>query len=318
MTSIMWPTRSRVSQPVQRVMTFQFFGSETRRVKLARSRRMTFMTVSLPSADIGLTGAMTAVLISSLPSRNQCPDHPKTLSVSRTPCRSGRYDDGRKVELQVFPPSLVLGRQLQRRAERLGRLVHRESRLVVGDLEQYATGLAEIDRAEILALDHGRDVAPGLDQNVTPVQLMRIVGGTPRHVMDRPHRLLAHRSLGRVEHIEHRCRATGPGFEARAIAVASDLAEAHGLGEKAGGGEVRLFAQCDRMEAADLVMGIDRTVRPGLPSLVRRVTHQLDLDAIEILEDERVDAETGYTLRLHTKTPKAARPEVHRRARDRK
>src|ERR1700680_3650059 len=115
MTSIMWPTRSRVSQPVQRVITFQFVGSETRRVKLARSRRMTFMTVSLPSADIGLTGAMTAVLISSLPSRNPIPDHPKTLSVSRTPRRSGRYDDGRKVELQILAPPFVLRRQLQGR-----------------------------------------------------------------------------------------------------------------------------------------------------------------------------------------------------------
>jgi hypothetical protein len=63
MTSIMWPTRSRVSHPVQRVITFQFFGSSTMRVKLALSRRMTFMTVSLPSAAIGLTGAIVAVLI---------------------------------------------------------------------------------------------------------------------------------------------------------------------------------------------------------------------------------------------------------------
>ena len=64
MTSIMWPTRSRVSQPVHRVMTFQFLGSETMRVKFSRSRRMTVITVSLPSADIGLTGAIVAVLIS--------------------------------------------------------------------------------------------------------------------------------------------------------------------------------------------------------------------------------------------------------------
>src|SRR4030088_2948417 len=80
MTSIMWPTRSRVSQPVQRVMTFQFFGSETRRVKLARSRRMTFMTVSLPSADIGLTGAIVAVLINSFPSQRRNSDHVRKLA----------------------------------------------------------------------------------------------------------------------------------------------------------------------------------------------------------------------------------------------
>src|SRR5258708_29663302 len=72
----MWPTRSRVSQPVHRVMTFQFLGSETRRVKFSRSRRMTLMTVSLPSADIGLTGAIVAVLlISSFPSQRRNCDH---------------------------------------------------------------------------------------------------------------------------------------------------------------------------------------------------------------------------------------------------
>src|SRR5665213_4263452 len=67
--------RSRVSHPVQRVSTFQFFGSETRRVKLARSRRMTLMTVSLPSAAIGLTGSTTAVLICSFPSQRRDCDH---------------------------------------------------------------------------------------------------------------------------------------------------------------------------------------------------------------------------------------------------
>src|SRR4029077_3341024 len=122
MTSIMWPTRSRVSQPVHRVMTFQFFGSDTSRVKLARSRRITVMTVSLPSAAIGLTGAITAVLISSFPSRRQIPDHRQTVSVSCASRRGGRYDDGRQVELEVFAPPFVLGRQLQRRAKRVGGL----------------------------------------------------------------------------------------------------------------------------------------------------------------------------------------------------
>src|ERR1700704_2549980 len=72
----MCPTRSRVSHSVQRVCTFQFFGSSTMRVKFARSRRMTFRTVSLPSADIGLTGAIVAVLlIRSFPSQRRNCDH---------------------------------------------------------------------------------------------------------------------------------------------------------------------------------------------------------------------------------------------------
>src|ERR1700682_1601900 len=184
MTSIMWPTRSRVSQPVQRVMTFQFFGSSTRRVKFARSRRMTFMTVSLPSADIGLTGAIVAVLISSLPSRGQYSRPPKLASVSCAPRRGGRDDDGRQVELQVLTLPFVLRRQLKRRAECFGGLVDGEARLVRGDLEQDAAGLAEIDRTEIFALDHRRHVAPGLDEHLAPVELVHVVGGAPCDMVD--------------------------------------------------------------------------------------------------------------------------------------
>src|SRR4029077_7121214 len=134
MTSIMWPTRSRVSHPVQRVITFQFLGSETRRVKLARSLRMTVMTVSLPSADIGLTGAIVAVLIRSLSSRRHKFETTPSVSASCAPRRGGRDADGRQVELQVCAPPFVLRRQLQRSAERLGGLVHGEAWLVGGDL----------------------------------------------------------------------------------------------------------------------------------------------------------------------------------------
>src|SRR4029077_11008984 len=271
MTSIMWPTRSRVSHPVQRVMTFQFFGSDTKRVKLARSRRITLMTVSLPSADIGLTGAIVAVLIRSLPSRRHKFETTPSVSSSCAPRRGGRYDDGRQVELQVLAPPLVLRRQLQRSAERFGGLVYGEAWLVGGDLEEDPARLAEINRPEVFALDHRRHVASGFDQHLTPVDLMRIVGGPPRHMVDGSGRLLPHRRLRRIQHVEHRARAAGAGFEAGAVLFAAHLAEAHGLGQELDGVEVGLLAQGHRMEAADLVMRIDRAVRPRLPSLIGRL-----------------------------------------------
>src|SRR5216684_188527 len=202
MTSIMWPTRSRVSQPVHRVMTFQFFGSETKRVKLARSLRITLMTVALPSADIGLTGAIVAVLISSIPSRGQTSRPPQIVSVSCAPRRGGRDDDGRQVELQVLAPPFVLRRQLKRRAEGLGRLVDGEAWLVRGDLKEDTTRLAEIDRSEVFALDHRGHVTSGLDQHLAPVELVRVVGGAPRDVVDGSGRLLPHWRFRRVEHVE--------------------------------------------------------------------------------------------------------------------
>src|SRR5216684_1201062 len=101
--------------------------------------------------------------------------------MSRAARRGGRYDDGRQVELQVLAPPFVLGRQLQRRAERVGRLVDREPWLIGRDLEEDAARLAEINRAEVLALDDRRHVAPGLDEH--------------------------------LEHVEQRAGAAGPGFE---------------------------------------------------------------------------------------------------------
>src|SRR5216683_2272420 len=119
------------------------------------------------------------------------------MSVSCAPRRGGRYDDGRQVELQVLAPPFVLRRQLERRAERLGRLVDGEAWLVGGDLKQHAARLAEIDRSEVLALDHGRHVTTGLDQHLAPVELMRVVGGAPCDMVHGSGRLLAHRRLRR-------------------------------------------------------------------------------------------------------------------------
>src|SRR6266481_1687786 len=268
MTSIMWPTRSRVSQPVQRVITFQFFGSDTSRVKLARSRRITVMTVSLPSAAIGLTGAITTVLISSFPSRGQFPDHPQKPSVPCASRRGGRYDDRRQVELEVFALPFVLGRKLQRRAERVGRLVYGEARLVGRDLKKDASGLAEIYRPEVFALDHRRHVPAGLDKDLAPFELVGVVAGAPGDVVDGADRLLADGRLRCVEHVDDRAGTSGAGLEAGAVALFGDLEEAHGVGEEMDRGFVRLLGQRDRMEAADGVVWINGSIGPRLPALI--------------------------------------------------
>src|SRR6266849_3606357 len=60
---------------------------------------------------------------------------------------------GRQRALDLGAPFFVPRRQLERGAEaRLG-LVEREARILGRDLEQHAAGLAEIDRAEIAAVD---------------------------------------------------------------------------------------------------------------------------------------------------------------------
>src|SRR6266581_1857820 len=185
MTSIMWPTRSRVSQPVQRVSTFQFFGSETMRVKLSRSRRNTVMTVSFPSAAIGFTGVITAVLIGALAS----PGLDWTTELVGAGRRRGRHDDRRQYLVEALAPHLEPGRQAQHASQLLRRLVDGEARTVGRDLEQHPARLAVVDRLEVPAVDHGRDVAAGGDQLLTPRLLCVGVGGSPRDVVDGADRL---------------------------------------------------------------------------------------------------------------------------------
>src|SRR5207245_511788 len=83
-------------------------------------------------------------------------------------------------------------------------------------------------------------------------------------------------------HIEDRGRAARAGFEARAVALRRDLAKTHRVGQEVDGGLVRFLGQRDGVEAADLVMRIDRAVRPWLPALVGRFPGQLDLDVVGV------------------------------------
>src|SRR5713226_4215410 len=71
------------------------------------------------------------------------------------------------------------------------------------------------------------------------------------------------------------------------------------------------------MEAANLVVRIDRAVRPRLPPLIRRLAHELDLDGVEVLEDQGVDAESGHPRHFHVEVAKTAGPELQRAVRDR-
>ena len=69
----------------------------------------------------------------------------------------------------------VLGRQLQRLAEMRGVLVAVEARLVGGDLEQHAARRAEIDRPEIVAVDHRRHLVAGVHQRLAHFELLGAV-----------------------------------------------------------------------------------------------------------------------------------------------
>src|SRR3954469_558642 len=73
--------------------------------------------------------------------------------------RSGvdtRVVDRSQVRLDLFPEVLVVRRQRELLAQRLDRLVDGEARAEGRDLEEDAARLAEVDGAEVEAVDHGR------------------------------------------------------------------------------------------------------------------------------------------------------------------
>ena len=86
---------------------------------------------------------------------------------------------------------LVLRRQLEMRAELGLGLVGSEARRVGRDLEQDAAGLAEVDRLEVLPVDHGRDVETERGDALAPFALDRLGLGAERDVVDRARALPA-------------------------------------------------------------------------------------------------------------------------------
>src|SRR5215213_7095347 len=75
-------------------------------------------------------------------------------------------------------------RQRQLFAERLHRLVGRKTRAVGRDLEQNAVGLAEIQAAEIEAVDLAAVGDAEFVQALGPGVVLRLVGGAERDVVD--------------------------------------------------------------------------------------------------------------------------------------
>src|ERR1700730_2976939 len=184
------------------------------------------------------------------------------------PAGRARDHDRRQVELEVLPPALVLGRQLEGRAEGLGCFVHGEAGLVGCDLEEDPSRLPEIDRVEVLPVDDRGNLAAGLHQLLSPGQLLGVVGGSPGNVVHRADRLLAPGEIRVLEQLDQGAGGAVPGRQVGAATLASDLLEPHHLAQKAPAGLCVADAETDGVEASDSQLGIYGTLRPGHPAVV--------------------------------------------------
>ena len=124
------------------------------------------------------------------------------------PARAG-IGQRRQPGLDLAPPRLELGRQDHDRPQLLERDVDREARAVVGDLEQHAARLAEVDRVEVVAVDDAAvGDAGGLQQRVP----LRVLGDgrAPSDVVDSAGALAAAIFPTRMKAWQSRSRRRGP------------------------------------------------------------------------------------------------------------
>ena len=130
-------------------------------------------------------------------------------------------------------------------------LVDREPGRQRRDLEQDPARLAEVDRAEVVAVLHGRDVHPGLADAGAPRQVV-LVARRPRDVVD---------GAGAVEAALGGRRVVGPREVAHAIR-AVDLGEAQRLGQQRVGTDGAVGPRAH--DPGDRVLGRDLRVLGAL------------------------------------------------------
>src|ERR1700680_3579615 len=211
------------------------------------------------------------------------------------PRRGGRYDDGRQVVVQLFTTHLEPRRQAQCRTKLFRLFVHGESGLVGRDLKKYAARFAVVDRFEVVAVDDGGDVANVLHQDRSPGGLAGVVGGPPGDVMHGTRSLFTYRRLRRLEQVDCSTWPAGPRLEPGRLTFLTDTAKAHHARQETDGCLGFGHAHRHRVEAADLVFEVDRAVRPRHPAIVRRLSDQLHLNAIKVLDQDRVGVDTALS-----------------------
>src|SRR4051794_9322889 len=207
--------------------------------------------------------------------------------------------------LELVAEALELGRQRQRLAERLERLVGREPGAEGCDLEQHAAGLAEVDRQEPEAVDDRRGMHANLPYTFPP-RLVVLHRRSPGHVVDGAG--AGEPTLGRRRVVRDPAAALvaddGPGVVAAGLEAEPLLEE---LAAALRGGAVG----ADALEPLEPVLLRDLRM-VGRQRRVGRVgDHQLQPEPFGILEAQA----PAVALRRSTFDPKPLGPELQRRVR---
>ena len=170
-------------------------------------------------------------------------------------------------------------------------LVAVESRLVGGNLEQDTAGGAEIDRPEVIAVDHRRHLPTGIQQRLADLKLCGTVCHRESKVMHRSCALLCGGRAGQGFDVDH-IRAIAAGdVETDDVALGCDLFIAHEPQQfRTGTGVAQ--AHIGRVETADRVIGAHALAVPRRAGVVG--FDQCKAVAVRTFKAQTVFAEAGF------------------------
>src|SRR3954465_9323855 len=163
-------------------------------------------------------------------------------------------------------------RQLEVTSQRRDRLVDGEAGDVGRDLEQHAAGLAEVERAEVVAvLLVGRADAMVLGELAPHRELRLVVGSAERDVVHRTGALRAAEELAGHADIDDAADLAPVRLEADGRTLAAEFREAEHVGQDRRRGRRVAKEQADAVEAADRML--DRYLAAAPPRLLFDAGH---------------------------------------------
>src|SRR5207237_8647344 len=165
--------------------------------------------------------------------------------------------------LKLFSLRLQPGGQLQTGSQLLDGLIHREAGGIGRDLKEDASRFAKVNRVEVLAIQHRRDIEVKTSQHPAPGELTLISRRSPGHMMDR--------STGHMAASESRCTAhihigSRPLFTdgiAEHAVLLAQKSKAHRPGQELGRALVAVLGQGDGMHAPNRMFGWDWSLFPA-------------------------------------------------------
>src|ERR671916_1563781 len=172
-------------------------------------------------------------------------------------------------------------------------LVCGEAGRVGGYLEEHPAGLAEVDGAEVVAVEDGGHVVTERRHPLAQLELSLLVGDAEGDVVDGPYAHRAAREAGAVGDVHGVAGPALAGLEAGPALGLPGLPKAQSAGHELGGAGRVAREEGYVVEASYGVLGRDGAAGPSLAGVVRG-GHQLQPQAVGVGEAEDGLAEAVF------------------------